>query len=67
MKIKRKKSWTHKKFGKKTYTGSYEKSYHGGERVFVLTADKYSDAKNANNRLTFESHEAARKLGWLAN
>lgn len=46
--------WSHKKYGK-NFKSSYERDKKG-ERIFVLTKDK--------KRVTFESHEAAKKLGW---
>ena len=51
----KKKVWTHPK-RKSTYTGSYERLK--GERVFNLT--------NGQHTVTFESHQAAKVDGWLA-
>lgn len=48
--------WKHsKKYKKKLFKGSYERDKKG-ERIFVLTGFK---------RIVFESHEAAKKAGWI--
>jgi hypothetical protein len=47
--------WSHKKFGKKTFEGFY--AFDRGERVFELNCGA--------RRITFESHEAAKALGWV--
>lgn len=56
--MKKKKVWTHKSAGKKTHTGSYARV--DGERQFVLKPD------GGGKRIVFESHEAAKSLGWKA-
>lgn len=47
--------WKNKKYGKKLFKGKYveDKFY---ERTFVLTHE--------NRNITFESHQAAKALGW---
>lgn len=52
-------TWTHKKYRSRKYVGHYR--IVSGEREFVLTALK-RDGKLHN--VTFESHEAAKELGW---
>lgn len=48
--------WFHtKRFIGKPFTGTYERD-RKGERVFILTYKK--------TRKTFESFQAAKKLGW---
>lgn len=47
--------WTHKKYGKTKFKGSY--LHLKGERVLVLSAD---GKKNQE----FQSHQAAKSLGW---
>lgn len=49
--------WTHKKTGKTTFKGTYQ--FHRGDRSFVLVSDK------TGREISFESHEAAKKLGWV--
>jgi hypothetical protein len=50
------KAW--KKNGKgPAFTGSYERD-RKGERVFILASD-------SGKRITFESYQAAKKLGWV--
>lgn len=46
--------WKHKKY-KTKFKGSYERDKKG-ERVFILNSGK--------RRITFESWQAAYKLGW---
>lgn len=49
-----------KKNGKGSqYVGTYEREA-GGDRVFVLIGQK----GGKKHRVTFESHEAAKKSGW---
>lgn len=55
--MSKKKTWTHKKFGKQTFTSFYVRDREG-ERNFVL----YSQGKF--RRITFESWQMAKKLGW---
>jgi hypothetical protein len=50
-------TWTHPKHGKHKYKGSYHWARH--ERVFELYC------KEKKHRVTFESFQAARDLGWL--
>lgn len=52
--------WLHKKYGKRQYSGSYH--IDDGDREFILVAIKRDGKKH---RVTFESHEAAKKLGWF--
>ena len=56
----KKKGWTHKKFCKKNefYVGYYQK--FNGNRVFNLTNGVTKKDK------TYESHQAAKKAGWVA-
>ena len=49
--------WTHHKY-KTAFKSSYERD-RKGERIFVLTNPK------TNRRITFESWQAASKLGWV--
>lgn len=57
--MKKKTLWTHKKFKKREYEGTYR--YVADEREFVLK----SVTKGQKHNVTFESHEAASKLGWV--
>lgn len=59
--------WTHKKQGKKEFKGTYEQIAitHSGkrERIFILkTWNKDGTLKRA---ISFESWQAAKKLGWV--
>lgn len=58
--------WSHSKFKARTYSGSYEevalKKSKSKERIFVLT----SLLKNGKlHSVSFDSHEAAKKSGWV--
>lgn len=48
--------YTHKKFGKREFTSSFARDRRG-ERVFELASK--------NRTITFESQQAAIKLGWI--
>lgn len=48
--------WSHKKYPKRSYIGMY--LYLKGERVFELSCIE------RKHRITFESHQAAKSLGW---
>lgn len=51
--------WKHKKYKSRTYFGRYAQAF--GERVFILTCF----LRNGQfHNITFESHEAAKSLGW---
>lgn len=54
--MKKKAHWTHKKYGKRKYYGYYR--YVDNEREFLLV---HGDTQHI---ITFESHEAAKALGW---
>lgn len=56
--MRKKKVWTHKKYGKQEFWGRYVIS--GGQRYLLLTGQK------TGKRFEAESHEAAKKLGWVA-
>lgn len=49
--------WKSKKRPTRSYVGKYKQ--YGKQRAFVL----YNVA-NKKDRVTFESHEAAKELGW---
>lgn len=51
--------WSNKKFKTREYRGHYE--YRNGERAFALCA-VLKNGKKVSEK--FESHEAAKKLGW---
>lgn len=50
--------WKHKKYPKKIYQGNYGIDSKK-ERVFILAR-----IKDRPHNVTFESHEAAKTLGW---
>lgn len=52
--------WTHAKYPSRKYTGSYR--IVKGEREMVLSTIVNRTKKPHN--VVFESHEAAKKLGW---
>ncbi len=52
--------WRHAKYGKRKFEGSYY--WNHNEREFQLT---WSDIKDNLRRISFESHEQAKKLGWV--
>lgn len=52
--------WVHEKYQKKQFKGSY--SWLKGERVFELTYIKENG--ELGKRVTFESWQAAKSLGW---
>ena len=51
--------WTNKKHGKTQFVSYYELDKKG-ERTFILIA-----TKAPFRRITFESYQAAKALGWL--
>lgn len=51
--------WTHKKYGKRNYKGSYD--FKSGEREFKLVG---KDSKGKIHIISFESWQAAKALGW---
>lgn len=53
--------WTHKKYGKTKWIGSYGTD-NRGERVFYLTKDIKPGRKHRN--ISFESWQMAKDLGW---
>lgn len=53
--------WTHSKFPGRGYRGSYTRDGYG-ERSFLLIYDFPKSPKV--HRISFESPEAARALGW---
>ncbi len=60
-----KKVWTHKKYPKKFFNGSYAYAAtkaKTSERSFVLIE---VTAKKNPKQISFESHEAAKKGGWV--
>ena len=58
------KMWTHTKYKARQYRGSYKYITKTGinERVFVLS---YMDAKLKVHNISFDSWQAAKKLGWV--
>lgn len=52
--------WYHKKY-KRSFIGHYERDSQG-QRIFTL--EGYG-SKLKYNHLVFESHQAAKKLGWV--
>ncbi len=52
--------WSNKKHGKRKFFGHYERD-NKGERNFILE----STEKSGYKRITFESWQAAKKLGWV--
>lgn len=59
--MKKKLTWTHKKYPKRKYEASYGYSFNTG-RTFLLRGLM----KNGQvHGLAFESHEAAKALGWV--
>lgn len=58
-------SWFNKKYGKRKYVGSYAWGFISNphtERVFVLKGDRKNKSQHV---CVFESHEAAKRLGWV--
>lgn len=53
--------WRHKKYGKRNYESQYAIEQNTGERCFILRG-KMKNGKTHN--LAFESHQAAKELGW---
>lgn len=53
--------WKHKKYPSRVYKGTYR--FVKGERDFVLFGTIPKSGKTHN--ISFESHEAAKKLGWV--
>jgi hypothetical protein len=51
--------WTNKKHGKTLFVSYYEKDKKS-ERTFILIA-----TKAPFRRITFESYQAAKSLGWM--
>lgn len=49
--------WKHKKYKARDYRGTYRRN-SDGEREFVLRCEKPA------HNVSFESHEAAKALGW---
>jgi len=49
--------WTHKKYGKKKFQGSYLED-RSGDRAFLLTAVE------GKRKITLESFQMARSIGW---
>ena len=62
--------WTHSKFKKKEFTGTYQKltlkNSNIGERVFILQSDP-SGKNNSIIKISFESWQAALAMGWIRN
>lgn len=56
--MRKKKVWSNKKYGKQTFDGRY--AWQGGSRYLVLVGNV------TGRRFEVESHEAAKKLGWIA-
>ncbi len=56
--MRKKSTWMSPKHKTRVYVGTYRYAY--GEREFVLK----SIIKGQQHNVTFESHEAAVKLGW---
>lgn len=52
--------WKHKKFSN-SFSGHYERDKRG-ERIFYLVEIK---KKSTKRFITFESWQAAKKLGWI--
>lgn len=52
-----KSAWKHKSHGKREYVGRYERD-KSGERLFILFNEK------PYHKLTFESFQMAKRLGW---
>lgn len=62
----KKSAWIHKKYGKNEFAGSYARGLEGfakKERAFVLSGVRASKPSHGII-IVFESHEAAKKLGW---
>lgn len=55
--------WKHStKFKTQTFKGAYERDKKG-ERIFTLTSTK-GTTKSTRRRITFESWQMAKKMGW---
>ncbi len=57
--------WTHSKYRNTKFKGSYTNfTLRDGtnERVFMLTA---GPTRNSRRVMSFESHQAAKKSGWV--
>lgn len=52
--------WKHKKYRAREYNGHYRRSWK--EREFILTG---LTADGKKHTISFESHEAAKSLGWV--
>lgn len=58
--MRKKSQWKHKKYPARTYTGIYRRD-ENGEREFVLVG--LINGVQIH-RISFESNESAKKLGW---
>lgn len=52
--------WKHARYPKRTYRGEFGRDKHG-ERYFCLLCEQKT------HRISFESPQAAKKMGWIGS